>query len=267
MRAHLLFIGTSDSKGVPRLGCECEVCQRVELGSRDFRTRPALLLSGNEGRILIDTPPELRLRFAVERLPAPDTLFITHSHDDHILGFSDAVNAARLGRRPCPVYAPAEVFAGLRERFGYLWDSNVWRAAMTLHPVERPVTVAGWTLEALRVHHGFNGWAYGYLIQRGAWRGGYFPDAIHVDEYVQARWQGLDLLILGANFWQEQAPPESRSVYDIQEALAVSQTAQISQLILTHLSHKISYDEVAHRLPSWASLAWDGRRVSVVSSQ
>lgn len=262
MTPHLLFLGTSDSKGVPRLGCGCAVCRAARPGTRHHRTRAGLLLRGPEGDLLIDTPPEIRLRFTELDLPPPSALFLTHPHDDHILGFADVIKALR--RSAAPIFAPTEVFDGLRERFGYLWTSDHYLSPRLLHPLEGPVRVAGWTLEALRVPHGFNGWSYGYLLERDGWRAGYFSDALHVSAAVQARWQGLDLLILGANFWRETAPLEQRSVYDVEEALAVAQGARVGQLILTHLSHKIEADEMGPRLPAWASFAWDGRRVAAV---
>ena len=184
---------------------------------------------------------------------------MTHPHDDHILGFADVVKAVH--GKGCPIFAPQEVFEGLRGRFGYLWASDYYRDGMALCPLSKPVRVAGWQLEAVRVNHGFNGWAYGYLIEREGWRVGYFSDAINVDLEVQKRWQGLDLLILGANYWREEAPPSTRSVYDVQEAIEVAQKVNVKTLILTHLSHDIDEAEASKLLPEWVSLAWDGRVV------
>lgn len=257
--AHLIFLGTSDSRGVPRLGCECEVCRSAKPMTRNFRTRAALALVGAEGVVLIDTPPEIRLRLVEERLPLPSALFMTHPHDDHILGFADVVKA--VYGKECPIFAPQEVFDGLRGRFGYLWASDDYRTAMDLRPLSEAVSVAGWQLEAVRVNHGFNGWAYGYLIEREGWQVGYFSDAINVASEVQKRWQGLDLLILGANYWREEAPLCTRSVYDVQEAIEVAQKADVRTLILTHLSHSIDEAEASKLLPAWGSLAWDGRVV------
>jgi phosphoribosyl 1,2-cyclic phosphate phosphodiesterase len=192
-------------------------------------------------------------------MPLPSALFMTHPHDDHILGFADVVKAVH--DKVCPIFAPQEVFEGLRGRFGYLWASDYYFNAMDLRPLNAPVSVAGWRLEAVRVNHGFNGWAYGYLIEHKGWRVGYFSDAINVDLQVQKGWQGLDLLILGANYWREEAPFWTRSVYDVQEAIEVAQKADVGTLILTHLSHSIDEAEASKQLPEWVSLAWDGRVV------
>jgi len=258
---YLFFLGTSGSKGVPQLACSCALCRSALRGTRNFRTRASLLLVAPEGRILIDTPHETRLRFTELRLSLPDALCMTHPHDDHILGFADFVKAVGDLRQSCPILAPYDVFTGLRERFAYLWRGEHYQKVMDLHTLDKPISLLGWRLEAIRVHHGFNGWSYGYLIEREGWRVGYFSDAINVDPAVQARWHKLDLLILGANFWHETAPMSTRSVYDVAEAVEVAKKAAVKRLILTHLSHDIDEAEGDMRLPEWASFAWDGRLV------
>lgn len=258
---HLFFLGTSGSKGVPQLGCFCPVCRAAKRGTRNFRTRASLLLVGPEGRILIDTPHETRLRFTELGWSLPNALLMTHPHDDHILGFADFVKAVRDLRQTCPIFAPNEVFTGLRERFAYLWRGKSYSTVMDLRTLEGPITLLGWRVQAIRVHHGFNGWSYGYLIEREGWRVGYFSDAIHVGAAVEACWHQLDLLILGSNFWRETAPIATRSVYDVGEAVEVAKKAAVKSLILTHLSHDIDEAEGNERLPEWASFAWDGRVV------
>jgi phosphoribosyl 1,2-cyclic phosphodiesterase len=57
----LTFLGTGTSFGVPQIGCPCAVCHSAD--PRDRRTRVGALVETDAGRrILIDTPPELRLQ-------------------------------------------------------------------------------------------------------------------------------------------------------------------------------------------------------------
>ncbi|MBA2669831.1 MAG: MBL fold metallo-hydrolase, partial [Gemmatimonadetes bacterium] len=58
MKLH--FLGTGTSFGVPVIGCDCGVCTSSD--ERDRRTRHAAILEEGDRRLLIDTPPELRLQ-------------------------------------------------------------------------------------------------------------------------------------------------------------------------------------------------------------
>ena len=55
------ILGSGTSFGVPQIGCSCRVCASGD--PRDRRTRAAAVVEGDGGaRVLIDTPPELRLQ-------------------------------------------------------------------------------------------------------------------------------------------------------------------------------------------------------------
>ena len=55
----LTLLGTGTSFGVPQIGCDCRVCTGED--PRDRRGRTAAIIEDGGARILIDTPPELRL--------------------------------------------------------------------------------------------------------------------------------------------------------------------------------------------------------------
>ena len=65
MNGTLRFLGTSDSKGVPRFWCNCAVCQEARspvqsVPGANRRTRPGALLRGNNGEtLLLDCGPDL----------------------------------------------------------------------------------------------------------------------------------------------------------------------------------------------------------------
>ena len=59
MRLH--FLGTGTSFGIPVIGCDCRTCTSEDPRDRRWR-HAALLESADERRLLVDTPPELRLQ-------------------------------------------------------------------------------------------------------------------------------------------------------------------------------------------------------------
>ena len=58
----LRFLGTGTSFGIPVVGCRCAVCNSAD--ARDRRTRHGATVETDDGsrRLLVDTPPELRLQ-------------------------------------------------------------------------------------------------------------------------------------------------------------------------------------------------------------
>ncbi len=92
----LTFLGTGTSFGVPQLGCGCAVCRSPD--PRDKRTRVGAVVETDGGtRLLIDTPPELRLQLIAAGIDRVDAVLFTHDHADHTHGIDDlrAITARR----------------------------------------------------------------------------------------------------------------------------------------------------------------------------
>src|SRR5207237_5449450 len=117
----LTFLGTGTSFGIPQVGCDCEVCRSGD--PRDKRTRVGAFLESNGGtRLLIDTPPELRLQLLSAGIRAADAVLLTHDHADHVNGLDDIRPLSRRGEGT-PVYGSAETLSRLIARFPYVFDS------------------------------------------------------------------------------------------------------------------------------------------------
>src|SRR5437016_10939925 len=83
----LLFLGTGTSAGIPMIGCKCAVCTSTD--PRDKRTRPSVVISYGDTRVLVDTTPELRLQCIANHVDRIDAIVFTHAHADHIMGLDD----------------------------------------------------------------------------------------------------------------------------------------------------------------------------------
>jgi phosphoribosyl 1,2-cyclic phosphate phosphodiesterase len=259
----VIFLGCSDEHGVPRVGCECEICHHaLSPDNRNRRTSPSMALrygpSYAERLVLIDVAPEVRLQVTRLGLHQFDVLLFTHAHDVHVLGLSTLVNAQREAGQPLAVYAPAQVLDDVRERFGYLWTDKSYRRVMQPKVMDETVDLWGMQIRPLRVDHGMGGTAYGYLLTLGQQRLAYVSNMLRATAELRQLLTGLNLLVLGASHYYEGIEMWKRSVMDITAALELIREVAPDRAIITHLSHTVEYDRVSARLPPNTSLAYDG---------
>jgi phosphoribosyl 1,2-cyclic phosphate phosphodiesterase len=264
----LVFLGSGDEHGVPRIGCDCETCQQAQAqDSRNCRTSSSVAIRYgqfySERVILIDAAPEFRLQTTNLGLGQFDAVLLTHAHDAHILGLSALASAQREAGLPLGVYAPSEVLDDVRERFGNLWTDRTYRRVWQPQAIEGTVDLWGLEASPFRVDHGVGGIAYGYLLIFDDLRVGYVSDMLRATTQVREMLQDLDLLVLGASHYYEGIDIWKRSVMDIVAAVELIGETAPGRAILTQLSHTVDHEEISAGLPPEVSLAYDGLEVEV----
>ena len=251
--AQLHFLGTSDSKGVPRFWCDCPVCREARRPQpSNRRTRSGALLRRGGENVLLDCGPDLHAQLA--RLSSsgvaaalggplvPETVLISHAHNDHVLGLGDLLDYVSYAGGRLNIYAPEPVTLQVRERFAYAFRGSGFHAVAPVLPLpDAGLEVCGYTVRAFEVPHGANGTSFAFRFDSAAHRWVYMTDAIGVPDHLAAAWlQSLDLLVLGTSMFDESGAVQAgRSVYDVQEALALPWARAAGRVLLSHLSHEI----------------------------
>lgn len=256
----LTFLGTGTSFGIPIIGCGCAVCRSPD--PRDKRTRIGAVIESDGGtRLLIDTPPELRLQLVQAGIDRVDAVFFTHDHADHIHGIDDIRAITVRERRPLPMYAEPDVLQRLRVRFPYVFDERMQPLPGTskpegeAHPIGDGdvVQVGDARVEAIAVPHG----RMRVLAFRvGAL--GFVTDAKSVPPPAIERLRGVRVLVLNALF--RRPHPTHLS---IGEAVAVAAQVGAERTYLIHLTHETSHAELEAELPPGVMPAHDGLVIEV----
>lgn len=250
----VVILGSGTSFGVPQLGCDCAVCRSDD--PRDHRTRVAALVETDAGaRLLIDTPPELRLQLLAARVGSVDAVLYTHDHADHTHGIDD-LRAVSVRQGHLPIYGAADVLARITQRFAYIFDPAVRPPRGTSKPELVPealaagceVTIAGCPVLPLAFSHGTMQ-VFGYRLGSFA----YVTDVKAVDDDAVARLRGVRVLVLNALL--EKPHPTHLS---IPEAIEVGRAIGAERTLLTHLTHRTRHADLAARLPPGIEPAYDG---------
>ncbi|MCC7196039.1 MAG: MBL fold metallo-hydrolase [Gemmatimonadaceae bacterium] len=254
----LTFLGTGTSFGVPQVGCDCAVCRSDD--PRDKRTRVGAVVESNGTRLLLDTPPELRLQLIAAGIPRVDAIIYTHDHADHTHGLDDVRSFASDGSG-IAVYGPAEAIESIAQKFAYMFDRTLRPLPGTSKPQgtthvlaegER-VAIAGFDVTPFAVPHGRTR-VFGYRIGDI----GYVTDAKELPEAAFDALRGVRVLVLNALF--RKSHPTHLS---IGEAVEAARRIGARRTFLTHLTHRTSHAELEAELPDGIHPAFDGLQVTL----
>ena len=247
------FLGTGTSVGVPMLGCDCAVCTSPD--PRNHRYRASVLISTSEGRLLIDTPPELRLQLLRAGVPYVHAVLFTHYHADHVFGMDDLRPMARHLGGPVPLYCTAEVEGKVRQSFSYAFGPAVEQLAAGYLPklefrriTQEPFEVLGQRVTPVPLEHAHFD-VFGFRIDDVA----YCTDVNKIPRGSWPRLEGVRVLVLDAL-----RPTPHPAHFGLDEALDVIAKLGPEKAYLTHMSHDLDYATVSKQLPPNVEMAYDG---------
>jgi phosphoribosyl 1,2-cyclic phosphate phosphodiesterase len=256
----LTFLGTGTSFGVPQIGCRCRVCTSGD--PRDRRTRTGAVVETERGtRLLIDTPPELRLQLVAAGMDRVDAVLYTHDHADHVHGLDDLRAISVRRDTALPVYGAADTLERLAQRFPYIFDETVRPLPGTSKPEGRlhvlhegkTVTIGDAQVTPVVVPHGHLS-VFAYRIGPLA----YVTDAKRVPPAALSLLEGARVLVINALFRTEHPTHLS-----IPEAIATARLVGAERTFLTHLTHDNLHADLEAELPEGISPAFDGLTVRI----
>lgn len=223
---------------------------------KNHRTRSGLCVLGPEGNFLLDCPPELRLQMTREQIQDIDSVMISHTHADHVMGMDDIRSFCIKYRSPMTVFALPEYHADIRRIFPYAFlDPKPGVAVPRFDLVDLPETiqVGGMEITPLIVDHGDQR-AAGIRVGDFA----YMTDVSNIPDATYAQLTGLRTLVIDAVRYQ---PHPNHFHFD--RSLAEARKIAAAVTYLTHLSHDYDHFQTESTLPDNIRLAYDGLRIEI----
>lgn len=246
------FLGTGTSAGVPMIGCACATCTSSD--PRNNRYRCAVLISTPRGRILIDTPPELRLQLLRAKVPLVHALVYTHYHADHLFGLDDVRLFPRALNGPLPIYCEAKVEESIRRAFAYAFAPELEHLPAGAIPKlafvrigEEPFQLLNEAIIPIPLEHAHYR-VLGFRIGDVA----YCTDVSRIPTTSWPKLEGLRVLVLDALRWKPHP-----AHFSVDEALEVIAKLRPEKAYLTHMGHELEHETTNRRLPPGVELAYD----------
>ena len=255
----VFFLGTGTSFGIPVVGCDCAACTSDD--PRDRRTRHGAVVELAGGRLLVDTPPELRLQLLAAGVRRVDAVWFTHLHADHVHGIDD-LRVFTVERGELCAWVGAEYRDRMARYFDYIFDDahepleGSSKPRVRLHDVRagEPQEILGRTFHPVEVPHGVER-VYGFRV--GGL--GYVTDGKALPDAARATLEGVDVLVLNA-LWFGRTHP---SHFNVEEAVEAARSVGARRTFLTHLTHRVTHAELLERLPPGVEPAYDGLTIEV----
>jgi len=264
------ILGCGSSSGVPRLGGpdgagDWGVCDPSNPKNR--RRRCSILVrrktEAGETAVLVDTSPDMREQLLDAHAGRLDAVLITHDHADQLHGIDDLRAIVYGMRQRLDVYSDQATIAGVRQRFGYCFDTPagsdyppILNARIIAEPFETFVVEgAGGPLEVstFAQQHGrirSLGFRFGPIA--------YSSDVNGLSEDAFAALEGADLWIVDA---LRHAPHPTHA--NVATALEWIARVEPRRAVLTNLHIDLDYEALKRDLPSGVEPAYDGMTLSV----
>ncbi|MCX6668726.1 MAG: MBL fold metallo-hydrolase [Methanothrix sp.] len=232
------LLGTGDAIGTPKIGCKCAACADALRGGRSRRMRFSVLLESDEdeGRVLIDTSPDLRWQLLKKDIASVDGVIWTHAHYDHYAGFGDFHRV----QSHVDVYALKETMDYI---LNYLYFLNPVRHDVNAY---EPFEIAGMEFTLFKVNHP-PAQAAGVLVTNGQKRLVITSDT---NQDIPAR--SLELMRDADLMLADAIMPPGYNIskhMNAEEAVALAERLGAKDLLLTHLAHLYPPHEIA--LKKW----------------
>jgi phosphoribosyl 1,2-cyclic phosphate phosphodiesterase len=256
MIGKFLFLGTGASAGVPVVGCKCSVC--LSNAPHNQRLRTSGLLKVNGKCFLIDVGPDFRQQALRYKLDHLDGLLLTHTHFDHIAGIDELRVFYLREKKYLPCLLSFESLEDLKVRYAYLFQPigtvPTISAQIEMHLLKEDLG----EVDFLGLNIGYCSYFQGNTKVNGFRLGrfAYISDIKEYDESIFIALKGVEKLVISALL-----EGDSPLHFSLNQAIDFAKKVGVNNAFITHISHRMDYESVSKKLPSFIQLGVDGMEV------
>lgn len=250
----ITFLGTGTSHGVPVIACDCKVCQSNN--PKNKRKRTSIHIKSEEYNLLIDTPPEMRLELINNNIKNVDSVLLTHSHADHIMGFDDIRALNWHQGKKMPVYSNKKTLSDIKRTFSYIFKKKNTGGGLPqviLKEIKKELTFKDLKVRAIPIYHGLNT-ILGYRINKFA----YLTDCSKIPDSSLKLLDGIEYAAVDALRFEKHP-----THMNVDQAVELVNKLELKHGYLTHISHRLDHQKLDDYLPDHISPAYDGLVINI----
>jgi len=246
------ILGCGASAGVPVIACDCDVC--ISTNPKNKRSRASILIEDKGRTILIDASTDFRMQALTNKINNVDAVLFTHEHADHLHGIDDLRIYNNRVNDNIDIYGLKETIDNILYRFAYAFDDMghvyKYKPAFKANIVDsfKSFRVGDVEVTAFPQDH-TNVITAGYRIGDFA----YSTDVKTLPQESIDFLKGVKVWIVDCQDYIE-LPTHSH----LEQTLKWVEEVKPEKAILTHMGHKIDYDEIFSMLPKNIVPGFDG---------
>ena len=272
MTMRAIILGCGSSGGVPRVGGDWGACDPAEPKNR--RTRCSLYVEYWEGEktppvkartaVLIDTSPDLREQFLLNKIKRLDALLYTHDHADQSHGIDDLRPVTYRMQKRIPTYMDAHTKEHVYKRFEYCFempDGRVHPPILELQNLLKGGSIIAingpggiLNVEVIELSHGPTP-SLGFIFDGKL---AYTPDVWDIPNESFAALESIDTWIVDALRYNDH-PTHAHT----DKTLSWLANAKAKQGVLTNLHIDMDYKTLSAELYGTTKPAYDGMELII----
>lgn len=222
----ILFLGTSAGWPLPRLGCNCKICQSKD--PKDQRLRPTILINDS---ILIDCGPDIyhQLRKFKVNPSKITTLILTHTHLDHIIGFYDLTHIYNRERKTINLFTTQEIFNNFRQFYRF----PLTPFKLQLFYLREVIEIEKLKISLYPVLHNHTPTVAVKIKEKKIFL--YIPDIKRLPRNQRKLFRGVHLLVLDGSSLEKRG--QTKTHQSIREGIKLANDLKPKICYFTHLGH------------------------------
>ena len=266
------ILGSGAWQGIPAPFCSCAICTQATDNptSKNYRTRPEILIETDEGAFLLEVSPDIRLQSTKFHVPQVKDFVVSHWHFDHMYGLHELLTWMKKQEVKPTVHCSVGTKEKIDKEFSYLpMQVSVRRPFETFQVCGvaiTPVPVFHMFKNDEEVQDGAIANTFGYILEHNGKRVVYLADYYRVPAETLKTIQNVDVFIADGTYLQtedyEKQKPNHLHSNDILRFTESAHAREVYFHSISHLTQK-THDQMQAALPAAHFISYDGLHISL----